>query len=76
MGFGFDLNAMKQEAAKAASDEKAAVLGYMKRYCEALHGALRGSETAEACDAIIKEAEHDSLISPQTFVAFCVWAFA
>lgn len=76
MGLGFDLDAMKVAAAEEAKMEKRAVVNYMRRYSDALYGALTGKETAEVCNAILDEASNDPRISPQSFVALCVWAFA
>lgn len=76
MGKLFDLDSIKLEAAKATEAEKTAIMRYMQRYTEALHSALNGKETAEACDSILSEAAHDSVISAQSFVALCVWAWA
>lgn len=72
----FDLDNFKLEAAKASEAEKTAIMRYMQRYTEALHGALSGKETAEACDSILSEAVRDPVISVQSFVALCVWAWS
>ena len=76
MGILPDLDAMKAVAAKEAEREKRAVMDYMHRYSDALYSALTGKETAEACNAILNEACNDPRVSPQSFVALCVWAFA
>ena len=80
MGFGLDLNAMKLEAAQASLQEKRAILGYMRRYINAVYGNLGmdtdGEAVTEAPNDVLDAASRDALISPQTFVAFCVWAFA
>ena len=79
MGLGFDLNAVKLEAAKASEAEKVAILGYMKRYRDAVYSDLNmdmlGETSDELTGDVIEAASRDPAISPQTFVAFCVWAF-
>ena len=80
MGFGLDLNAMKLEAAQASLQEKRAILGYMRRYTNAVYGNLGmetdGETVTEAPNDVLDAASRDALISPQSFVALCVWAFA
>lgn len=76
MGFGIDLNSIKLEAAKAAEAEKTAIMRYIQRYNDAQYGELNPIEKVKACDDIISEAAHDPVISAQSFVALCVWAWA
>lgn len=80
MGFGFDFNAMKLEAAKVSEAEKVAILGYMKRYRDAVYSDLNMVMSGETSDElpsdVIEAASRDPAISTQSFVALCVWAFA
>lgn len=75
MGLGFDLNAMKLEAAKASTDEKQALLMYMKKYEDLLRAGYKFTDYCVERDLLFDSMINNPVISPQTFVAFCVWAF-
>ena len=77
MGFGLDLNAMKLEASKASEAEKIAIINYMHEV-RAIWATAYDDDRPEQLRLrdVIDRAIVDPAISPQTFVAFCVWAFA
>ena len=76
MALGFDLNAMKLEAVNAAIDEKKAFLMYINKYEKLTRVGYQYEDFCAERDVLFDSMINNPAISPQTFIAFCVWAFA